>query len=147
MRFTDPAGDRIVADGKWLWLYLPSTNPGQVIRSPMGKSASGVTDFLGQLLDNPKARFTPSNAQAASVDGRAAHAVSLTPKEKSLPFTKATIWVDNGDGLVRQFETVDQSGVIRKVSIVKMQVNPKVDASVFNFTPPKGTRVVDDDGM
>ncbi|HYR30444.1 MAG TPA: outer membrane lipoprotein carrier protein LolA, partial [Gemmatimonadales bacterium] len=33
MRFTDPRGDRIVADGRWLWLYTPSTTPGQVIRS------------------------------------------------------------------------------------------------------------------
>jgi len=33
MRFTDPAGDRIVADGSHLWLYTPSTTPGQVIRT------------------------------------------------------------------------------------------------------------------
>ncbi|HEX5831373.1 MAG TPA: outer membrane lipoprotein carrier protein LolA, partial [Gemmatimonadaceae bacterium] len=29
VRFTDPTGDRIVADGTNLWVYLPSTNPGQ----------------------------------------------------------------------------------------------------------------------
>ena len=32
MRFGEPAGDRIVADGKWLWAYTPSTVPDQVIR-------------------------------------------------------------------------------------------------------------------
>ena len=32
MRFTEPKGDRIVADGRYLWLYTPSTTPGQVIR-------------------------------------------------------------------------------------------------------------------
>ena len=32
MRFTDPAGDRIVADGTWLWIYTPSSVPDQVIR-------------------------------------------------------------------------------------------------------------------
>src|SRR5207249_1487205 len=32
MRFTAPKGDRIVADGRFLWLYTPSTTPGQVIR-------------------------------------------------------------------------------------------------------------------
>src|SRR5207249_2310473 len=31
MRFTAPKGDRIVADGRFLWLYTPSTTPGQVI--------------------------------------------------------------------------------------------------------------------
>src|SRR6266550_951056 len=32
MRFSDPKNDRIVADGRRLWLYTPSTTPGQVIR-------------------------------------------------------------------------------------------------------------------
>jgi len=27
MRFTAPKGDRIVADGRFLWLYTPSTTP------------------------------------------------------------------------------------------------------------------------
>src|SRR2546426_643729 len=33
MRFAVPKGDRIVADGRYLWLYTPSTTPGQVIRA------------------------------------------------------------------------------------------------------------------
>src|SRR5213592_1501246 len=32
MRFTEPKDDRIVADGRHLWLYTPSTTPGQVNR-------------------------------------------------------------------------------------------------------------------
>src|SRR4051812_25148306 len=28
MRFSDPKNDRIVADGRRLWLYTPSTTPG-----------------------------------------------------------------------------------------------------------------------
>ncbi len=31
MRFSEPKNDRIVADGRRLWLYTPSTTPGQVI--------------------------------------------------------------------------------------------------------------------
>ena len=33
MDFHEPEGDLIVADGSHLWLYYPSTHPGQVIRS------------------------------------------------------------------------------------------------------------------
>ena len=35
MRFSDPEGDRIVADGTWLWAYAPSSVPDQVIRQPI----------------------------------------------------------------------------------------------------------------
>ena len=30
VKFIEPAGDRIVADGTWLWVYAPSATPGQV---------------------------------------------------------------------------------------------------------------------
>ena len=35
MRFSDPAGDAIIIDGKQVWFYTPSTSPGQVIRMPV----------------------------------------------------------------------------------------------------------------
>ena len=42
VRFTEPPGDRIVSDGQYLWIYLPSSAPGQVIRSPAAtNSAAG----------------------------------------------------------------------------------------------------------
>jgi len=31
IRFTDPSGDRIVSDGASVWVYLPSSAPGQVV--------------------------------------------------------------------------------------------------------------------
>ena len=34
-RFVEPKGDMIIGDGKWLWVYLPSSTPGQVIKVPM----------------------------------------------------------------------------------------------------------------
>ena len=34
VNFTSPAGDRVVSDGKWLWVYLPSSAPNQVIKLP-----------------------------------------------------------------------------------------------------------------
>src|SRR6476619_1649045 len=34
IRFAKPAGDLVVADGKWLWVYLPSSAPGQVLKMP-----------------------------------------------------------------------------------------------------------------
>ena len=55
----NPAGDRIVADGKWVWVYLPSATPDQVIRMPVGDGhstpAGGAVslDFISQFLTDP----------------------------------------------------------------------------------------------
>ncbi len=147
IRFTDPAGDRIVADGRFVWLYLPSTNPGQVIKMRPAEGASGTPDITAQFLDTPKDRYDVSDAGRGAVNGRGARALLLVPKRgASVPFTKATIWVDDADGFVRQFEVQEPSGIVRKVTITSMQPNAPVSASAFTFVPPKGTRVFDQSG-
>ena len=142
IRFTDPEGDRVVADGRALWIYIPSTTPGQVIRSPVTQGAGSV-DLTGQFLSAPRSKYQISAAGTTTVDGRPAHGLLLVPKrEGSQPFTRAVVWIDDADALIRQFEATDQNGVTRKVRITSIRVNVPVDPAVFRFTPPQGVRVV-----
>jgi outer membrane lipoprotein carrier protein len=143
IRFSDPAGDRIVADGRALWIYLPSTTPGQVIRTSLAQGANTV-DLTGQFLTAPRTKYNITAAGTTTVGGRPAHGLLLVPKQAgSQPFTRATVWVDDRDGLVRQFEVTDQNGVTRRVRLTSIRVNVPVDAATFRFTPPKGARVVE----
>jgi len=142
VRFTDPKGDRIVADGKVLWAYLPSSNPGQVMKLPLTDDGAGSVDLTAQFLKDPKTKYTISDAGAATVGGRAARALSLVPK-RPMQFAKATVWVDNADGSVRQFEVTDPNGLLRKVRLTSLAVNVPVDPAAFTFTPPKGVKVFD----
>ena len=49
MRFSQPEGDRIVADGEWLWLYTPSTTPNQVIRQSIPNMGPATPNLFGQF--------------------------------------------------------------------------------------------------
>jgi outer membrane lipoprotein carrier protein len=143
IRFTDPAGDRIVADGSAIWVYLPSSAPGQVVKRS-ASDASLPFDIAGEFLTDPRSRYDVTSAGTATVSGHAAHALALVPKSKDQQlFDKATIWVDDDDGLVRQFEVVESSGVTRRVRITTLELNTPVDRGAFTFTPPPGTRVVE----
>src|SRR5690606_21475227 len=51
-RFSDPEGDVIIADGRYVWAYLPSSEPGQVIRSPLTSDAAGSLDLIGEFFSN-----------------------------------------------------------------------------------------------
>ena len=142
IRFTDPAGDRIVADGRALWIYIPSTTPGQVLKSSLARGANSV-DLTGQFLTSPKSRYRITAAGTTSVGGRPARGLLLVPRvEGSQPFSRATVWVDDRDGLIRQFEVTDQNGVTRRVRLTSIRVNARVDPAAFRFTPPPGVRVV-----
>lgn len=146
VNFTDPKGDRIVADGKWVWIYLPSTNPGQVIRQKLDANQAGVPDITAQLLDDPKSRYDVSSAGTATVAGHATHAITLAAKSRNVPFSKATLWVDDDDGVVRQFETTDQNGLVRRVTVDSIRLNAPIAPSAFSFQPPRGVKVFDQSG-
>jgi outer membrane lipoprotein carrier protein len=136
-------GDRIVADGTNLWLYLPSSVPGQVIRTPVKASSSATFDPAGELLVSPRTRYSAASAGTAVVGDRNAHIVVLTPKAADVPFTKARLWVDDADGTVRQFEVTDANGLERFITITKLASNPNIARKEFSFTPPAGVKVVD----
>ncbi|MDB4908122.1 MAG: outer rane lipoprotein carrier protein LolA [Gemmatimonadetes bacterium] len=143
--FTEPAGDRIVADGKNLWLYLPSTTPGQVIRQAQGDEGAAGVDLSAQFLSRTAAaKYDVKLAGAEKVGDRPAKVLALTARAGSgLPFTNARVWVDDADGFVRQFEIVEASGVTRRIRLTSLVTNGKVDAGAFRFAVPAGSRVVD----
>jgi outer membrane lipoprotein carrier protein len=144
VRFSEPANEAIVADGKNLWLYLPSSAPGQVIRTSAKSGNGGTVDFTAQFLTAPRTKYTVTPGGTLEVSGRSTHAFTLVPKEKEgAPFKSATVWIDDKDATIRQFEVSENSGIQRKVRLTSFKTNVPVDASAFTFKVPEGVRVVD----
>ena len=141
--FTDPEGDRLVADGTWLWVYTPSTSPKQVIKVPLAAAGGATVDPGLQFFDSPTERFTIGDGGTATLDGRRTRVLTLTPRKDGAHFTRATVWLDPDDGALRQFETIDGMGVKRRVRLTDLKMNVPVPADSFRFTPPAGVRVVD----
>jgi outer membrane lipoprotein carrier protein len=144
IRFTGPDSGAIVSDGKAVWVFLPSSAPGQVVKRPATDRSASPIDLTGQFLDAPRTKYDISAAAPRTVDGHATHGLTLIPKKgATAPFSKATVWVDDDDSLIREFEETEPSGVTRHVHITSIQTNAPVDRGAFSFTIPKGVRVVD----
>jgi outer membrane lipoprotein carrier protein len=144
MRFTDPPGEAVVIDGRYVWVYTPSTTPGQVIRMPVptGGPAYGY-NILAWLLDRPAERYKASYLRRDQVGGRAVDVVQLTPAVKDLPFERAVVWLDRQDALPRRLEIKEPSGATRTLTLSKVRPNVTVPKDAFTFAPPSGVRVVD----
>jgi outer membrane lipoprotein carrier protein len=144
MRFSDPPGEAIVIDGEHVWVYTPSTVPGQVVRLgvPSGGPVYGY-NLLAWFLDRPTERYRPSYLRSERVGGRTADVVQLIPAVPDLPFTKALIWVDRDDALPRRLEIHEQSGATRTLNLARIRVNESLSARTFTFKVPSGVRVVD----
>ena len=142
VRFTEPSGDRIISDGKFVWIYLPTSAPGQVIRAHADASEGTGMDVSTELLTAPRTKFDVADAGAATVNGRAARIVVLTPRT-ARNYTKARLWIGDTDGVVRQLELTENSGVVRTITFRTIQLNAKLPASAFKFEVPKGVKVFD----
>lgn len=143
MRWTDPRGDLIVADGETLWLYLPSSAPNQVVRSTLSAAGGQNADLVAEFLERPQARFTTAYERADSVGGRAADVLALTPRDRNAPYRRVLIWVDRQDAMLRRVEITEATGLVRRVTFDRLRINTTIPAATFTFRPPRGARVVD----
>lgn len=144
INFSDPKGDRIVSDGSILWVYLPSSAPGQVIRATVkGNSSLAMVDPAGFILSSPSTQYTITGGGSAVLSGRKMNVINLVPKQSNGMFTRAKVWVDESSNMVRQFEVTDANGLSRLITITSMQPNAAVAASEFKFNPPRNVRVLD----
>lgn len=141
--FRDPAGDRIVADGKHVWVFLPSATPGQVVKMTNAQAGGANTDLIGQFLDAPRKKYDVTDAGMDKVGTRPARALVLVARPgQALPFVRAKVWIDEKDSLIRQFESTDGNGITRRVRLLSLTINPKVDSGAFVFRVPAGVRTV-----
>jgi len=137
------SGDRVAADGSTLWVYLPSSVPGQVVRMPYTGENASALDPADQFLNSPRTRFTVTSSGTATVGGRATHAITLVPKRANSNFTSAKIWIDDSDSSIRQFDVETANGLKRHVVITSFTANPALSTASFKFAVPKGAKIVD----
>ena len=139
MEFSDPAGDVIVSDGRNFWLYFPSTDPRQVLRTERG--AQGL-DLQSQFIGDPVERFRATYHGRETDRGRSTHVLTLVPREP-LGYEKLKVWIDAEDHLVRKFELTEGNGIVRTFLLSDLRLNPDLPPSLFDFTPPAGATVID----
>lgn len=141
MRFSDPAGDLIISDGSYFWVYYPSVDRQQVLRMPAGRGAGGV-DLQAQFVGDPLERFAVTSEGREEIAGRSAHVLLLEPRE-ALGYRALKVWIDAADYLVRQFEVTEENGMVRHFELSNLKLNPRLGDDLFHFTVPEGARVVD----
>ncbi len=142
MEFADPPGDVIVADGMHLWLYYPSTHPGQVIRSEIEANitGAGMVDLQGRIFEEADTEYEAALEGAEEVTGQSTWRISMTPTGES-PYRRVRVWVDQGSFLVRRFEILEENETIRTVELRDLRPNEVIPDSVFDFVPPEDTDV------
>ena len=142
MRFTDPAGDRIVSDGTWLWLHLPSSVPDQVIRQPIPNRGAATPNLLAQFVDRPLEHYRASYVGNETIMGELVDVVRLVPRRDDDPFNEAEVAIVRASGFLRRLMVVEPAGQRRIILFDRLQVNVVIPDGELQFVVPPGTRVI-----
>jgi outer membrane lipoprotein carrier protein len=143
MRFSEPEGEAIVIDGEYIWVYTPSTTPGQVLRMPLpsGGPVYGY-NLIAWLLDKPHERYQSAFIRNDRVEGRSVAVVEMIPTVPDMPFTRAVVWLDRTDGLPRRIEIEEANGQQRTLTLRNLRVNVPIRDDTFRFQVPSGVKVI-----
>jgi len=142
MRFSEPSGDRVVADGQWLWVYTPSSVPDQVIRQPIPTSGANTPNLFAQFVDQPLERYRASYVGSDTVAAEPVDLVRLVPKGNDVPFREAVIGISRRDGWMRRLSLVEESGQRRVLTFQRLDINQLIPPGELRFSVPRGTRVI-----
>lgn len=141
LKFSQPAGDLIVGDGTYFWVYYPSTDKRQVLRAPASTGGARGVDLQAQFLGDPTRKFSSTFNGIETVGGRKAYVLTMTPKENQ-GYKTLKVWVDARDWLARRFIITENNGVVQDFTLSSLSVNSPIKNSVFRFTPPADARIV-----
>ena len=135
-----PQGDVVVNDGAFVWIYLPSSQPDQVIRQ--AAATSGVRNPLTYLRDL-RSGYDVRRAGEETLSGAVTDHLALTPRSNTAEFAALDVWVDRASGLPRQVRTETGDGLVKTYTFVKLERDAPAPASLFAFEPPRGVEVHD----
>jgi outer membrane lipoprotein carrier protein len=145
--YAAPNGKIIVSNGKQLSIYEPGDGkePGQVFERALGANElPQALSFLtggGKLVDE----FTFRLLDAAQQGFTAGNVIELLPRSKNPHYERLLFYVDSDPkrtGLVHRVLIVDDSGNRNRLDFKAPKFNRAIDAKVFNWAAPKGTRKV-----
>ncbi|AOA57628.1 outer membrane lipoprotein chaperone LolA [Acinetobacter larvae] len=129
-----PSKQTIVTSGKTVWIYDPDLQ--QAVRQSLDEQVSNTPALL--LSGNTSQIM---QAYRVTQPDQSKLYYTLLPRNKEGAFQSLTIsFANKSPSLMILQDSLGQTTYIR---FSQVKLNPSIASSVFDFTPPKGTDVID----
>lgn len=137
----DPPDPQVmVADGKQLWFHRPERR--QVVVQPLDDAFSRQTPLLFLFgRGDFAAEFTWEERELVPGAGGLV-SVELRPRVESADLARLVLEVAAADCRLAGTAVEDAFGNLTRLAFSGERVDTGLDASLFRFTPPRGTEVV-----
>lgn len=131
----------IMSDGKTMWTYLKDVNEVQVNDFEQGQGIMSPNDIF-KIAEKD---YLVYMGDKVTEGGKSLQIIELTPKNKSLSFSKIKMYIDAADNTVKKGVVYDKNAIHYTYSISNFKSNVDLPDSTFKFDKSKypGVEVID----
>lgn len=143
MEFMQPSRQKIVSDGKMMWIYIPSMNvvAEQDLMSDSGLFTSGSEAGLNRLFSKYHYRFASKNEPETMTDGSKMYTLVLKQKESRGGYKTINLWISE-NYFIQKAEGYTSSGKKVEISLTDIKTNVDLPNGIFKFDIPATARVI-----
>jgi len=137
--YTAPQAQKIILDGKNLWLYLPEDK--QVMKNNFSTIPQHIVVdlFRGKVVIQEK--FKVRLVQEEQTGSAKEISLELVPLVFDPTVKKLTLWVDPEKFYILRTCLEDDFGTKTMLAFSRMEIDKNIPDSTFAFTPPPGVEV------
>jgi len=129
----------LVTDGSTVWAYSPANK--QVVIDKYKENQNSISP--DQFLLNLPSEYYSTLLGRESEGTRSLLTVKLVPKDDRSFIRSVKLWVVEGTWDVRRIVIVDVNETETTYVIERLSLNTTINDTVFSFSPPPGTEIVD----
>ncbi len=143
IEFSQPYGQKIVSNGKTMWIYIPSMNvvAEQDLDPESGIFTAGTKSGMNWLFSKYHYRFASKDQPEVQDDGTKRYTLILKQKESRSGYRKMKLWANERYFIVRaQGET--STGKKVDISFTDLKTNVAMPNGIFKLDIPARARVI-----
>ncbi len=143
IEFNQPPGQRIVSNGKVMWIYIPSMNvvAEQSLKADAGLFSSNTKSGLTRLFAKYHYRFASKDQPETQSDGKKYYTLYLKQRESRSGFRTLQLWISE-DYFITKAKGETSSGKVIEISFSNIRTNVNHPASIFRFDTPARARII-----
>lgn len=143
MEFFQPSRQKIVSDGKMMWVYIPSLNvvAEQDLLSDSGLFTSGSEAGLNRLFSKYHYRFASKDEPETMKDGSKMYTLVLKQKESRGGYKTINLWITE-NFFIQKAEGFTSSGKKVEITLSDIKTNVDLPNGIFKFDIPATARVI-----
>lgn len=137
--YIDTPEQVIVSDGKTLWTYSKEAKRVLIDLATQSSDAILPRQILFEYREKYRARIAGNEAAG----GRMCIVLDFTSNDEEQYYSRVKVWVDQEAWVPHRVEQTDLNGDITRYELKTVELGVPVEETLFTFTPPRGSEVID----